>query len=75
MSKVSQKRHLAKTLTWRVLATATTVTLAWLVSGDPMVGLTVGGYEFFAKMLLYYLHERAWYKWGHGFGTKMKSDG
>ena len=27
-----------------------------------MVGLKVGGWEFFIKMFLYYVHERAWYK-------------
>jgi uncharacterized membrane protein len=72
MSKVSQKRHIAKTFTWRILATLTTVLLAWVVSGDPMIGLQVGGWEFFAKMILYYVHERAWYKWGYGYGTKEK---
>ena len=36
--------------------------LAWLISGDPMIGLKVGFAEVITKMLLYYLHERAWYK-------------
>jgi len=58
----SRKRHIAKTLTWRVTATLTTITIAWIVSGDPTTGLTVGGIEFFVKMPIYYFHERAWYK-------------
>ena len=37
----SKKRHLAKTFTWRITATATTMIIAWLVSGDPLTGLTV----------------------------------
>ena len=40
--------------------------LGWLVSGDPMVGLKVGGLELFTKMVLYYFHERAWYNFGLG---------
>ncbi len=44
------------------MATFTTVVLAWIISGDPMIGLAVGGWEFFLKMILYYLHERVWYK-------------
>ncbi|WP_237276369.1 DUF2061 domain-containing protein [Tenacibaculum ovolyticum] len=62
MKDISRKRHVAKTITWRLIATGTTVILAWLISGDPMIGLKVGGWEFVIKMGLYYLHERAWYK-------------
>ena len=67
----SKKRHLAKTLTWRVTATLTTMIIAWIVSGDPLTGLTVGGIEFFIKMPVYYLHERAWYK--SNFGLKNRN--
>ena len=70
MSDISKKRHLAKTFTWRLIATGTTVILAWIISGDPMIGLQVGGWEFFIKMLLYYLHERAWYKINFGVSTR-----
>ena len=59
---ISWKRHAAKTMTWRVVATTTTVIIAWSVTGDWRVGLEVGGIEFFVKMLLYYLHERVWYR-------------
>ncbi len=65
---ISRKRHLAKTMTWRLVATSTTVVIAWLVTGDIGVGAVVGGYEFFAKMFLYYMHERFWYKFV-GFGV------
>ena len=59
---ISRKRHLAKAMTWRIVATSATVVIAWTVTGDWRVGLEVGAVEFFAKMLLYYLHERFWYK-------------
>ena len=66
---ISRKRHAAKAMTWRVVATTTTVFIAWGVTGDLSLGLEVGGIEFFAKMLLYYLHERFWYKFvGLGVG-------
>lgn len=35
--------------------------IAWVVSGDPMIGLKVGGIEFILKMVLYYFHEKAWH--------------
>ncbi len=59
---ISRKRHALKAVTWRVVASTTTVAIAWIVTGDWRVGLEVGGVEFFVKMLLYYLHERFWYK-------------
>ena len=27
-----------------------------------MVGLTIGSFEVFTKMVLYFIHERVWYK-------------
>ena len=59
---ISRKRHAIKAITWRAVATSTTVIIAWWVTGDLTVGIEVGTVEFFAKLLLYYLHERFWYK-------------
>ena len=70
--EASKKRHIAKTFTWRITATFTTMIIAWIVSGDPMTGLTVGGVEFFIKMPVYYLHERAWYKSNFGIDGRNK---
>jgi len=61
--KITRKRHLIKTLTWRFVGTIDTMILGWFVSGDPMVGLKVGILELFTKMILYYFHERAWYNY------------
>ncbi|WP_434037246.1 DUF2061 domain-containing protein [Formosa sp. 4Alg 33] len=62
----SNKRHIYKTITWRIVGTIDTMTLAWLISGDPLIGLKVGGAEVLTKMILYYLHEKAWYKINFG---------
>ncbi len=52
------------------MATTATVVIAWSVTGDWRVGLGVGGIEVPTKMLLYYLHERFWYKFiGLGVGA------
>jgi len=68
MSKVAinKRRHIAKTITWRVIGTLDTMLLGWLISGDPLIGIQIGGLELFTKMILYYFHERAWYRsnWG-----------
>ena len=47
-------------LTWRVAATATTILITAAITGDALIGTTVGGVEAIAKMALYYGHERAW---------------
>ena len=67
-TKVSYRRHLLKTLTWRIVGTIDTMLLGWLVSGDPMVGITIGSFEVATKMVLYFIHERIWYK--IDFGVK-----
>lgn len=70
--KVSRKRHVLKTITWRVVGTIDTIILGWVISGDPTIGLSVGGAELLTKMGLYYLHERVWYK--VDFGVDRKKD-
>ncbi len=58
--KVSYKRHLAKTITWRLVGTLDTILLSWTITGDPFIGLKIGLFEVVTKMVLYYLHERIW---------------
>ena len=56
----SRKRSLLKAVSWRMLATATTIIIAWAVYRDIRPALAIGGIEFLAKFLVYYLHERVW---------------
>lgn len=70
-SKVNIARHVLKTITWRIVGTIDTILIGWLVSGDPMIGLTIGSFEIFTKMILYFIHERVWYKVNLG----VKRDG
>lgn len=62
MKDASFKRHLAKTVTWRIVGTADTILLSWLITGDPLLGLQIGFVEVVTKMILYFLHERLWFK-------------
>ncbi len=62
MRDSSQKRHIAKTITWRIVGTIDTIILSWVISGNPIIGLKIGLAEVITKMLLYYFHERAWFK-------------
>ena len=68
----SKKRHIAKTITWRVVGTIDTMILAWLISGNPLTGLKIGAAEVLTKMTLYYFHERAWYKLDYGIEQRRR---
>ncbi|MEQ8217977.1 MAG: DUF2061 domain-containing protein [Arenibacter sp.] len=58
----SHKRHIAKTITWRLVGTVDTIVLSWAITGNPFTGLKIGMLEMFTKLILYYLHERFWFK-------------
>ena len=56
----SHFRSLLKAFSWRVVATSTTAVIAYFVTGEVKAAVMIGGIEFVAKFLIYYLHERAW---------------
>lgn len=66
--EVGHKRHILKTITWRILGTIDTIVIGGLITGDWKIGLSIGGVEVISKMTLYYIHERVWYK--SKFGVK-----
>ena len=65
---VSKTRSILKTISWRIVGTLDTIALGWFITGDPTVGLKVGGLELITKFILYYIHERLWIK--NKYGTK-----
>ncbi len=68
---VSRKRHILKTISWRIIGTIDTIILSGLITGSWKFGLAIGGVEVITKMILYYFHERAWYKFSN-FGIDPK---
>jgi uncharacterized membrane protein len=66
---VSYKRHIAKTVSWRIIGTVDTMILSGVITVSWELGLTIGGVEVFTKMILYFFHERIWYKFSK-FGVK-----
>ncbi len=62
MYKESHTRSILKTISWRALATLTTIILVYIFIGDVTIALSVGGIEVILKMLVYFLHERVWDK-------------
>jgi uncharacterized membrane protein len=68
---VSYKRHILKTISWRIIGTIDTIILSWIITGSWKWGLAIGGTEIITKMVLYFLHERVWYKFSK-FGIDEK---
>jgi len=70
---ISVYRHIAKTISWRVLGTLDTILLSYLITGDLKLASAIGGFEIFTKMFLYFLHERIWYKLPFGVKNSEKN--
>lgn len=59
--KVSKKRHLAKAVTWRIIASITTAIIAFTFGLPPKAVGFVFVADLIIKFVLYYIHERVWY--------------
>lgn len=64
--KETHFRSVLKGITWRIIASATTMTVVYFVTGDLTLVASVGVVDVTAKVFFYYLHERTWGKvrWG-----------
>ena len=52
---VAHKRHILKSVTWRIVGTLDTIIISGLITGSWEVGLAIGGIEVFSKMVLHFL--------------------
>jgi uncharacterized membrane protein len=60
---VQKKRHLAKTISYRIVSTGIGFLIMYAVSGSIKIGAAFGVAEIVYKPLQYYIHERIWYRW------------
>ena len=58
----SKTRTILKTVTWRMLATCTTMLLIYFFTKRITLSLGIGAVEVTVKMFIYFLHERLWLK-------------
>lgn len=63
---VSKQRSALKAITWRVIGTADTFVISWVITKEPVTAGAIASFEVFTKTILYYFHERGWDKvrWG-----------
>jgi len=55
------------------VGTLDTMLISWVVTGSWKAGLAIGFTEVITKMILYFLHERAWYRFSN-FGVNAKKE-
>jgi uncharacterized membrane protein len=60
---VSAKRHIAKTISYRLISTLVGFGVMWAVTDSVKVGAAFSVAELLYKPIQYYIHERIWYKW------------
>jgi len=66
MYKETNKRSIAKGISWRVIATGTTIAIIYFFFGKLDLAIVAGVIESVLKIGLYWAHERAWFRirWG-----------
>lgn len=66
MQYETKRRSILKAISWRTLATLTTAAIVFVFTGKFTLAITIGCLEVFAKMGLYFFHERLWHRVRYG---------
>lgn len=59
--KISPKRHLLKTLSYRVVSSVIGFVVMWFLFGMS-IAVTFTSFEIIWKCIQYYVHEKIWYR-------------
>lgn len=59
---ILKRRHFAKAISWRIVGSIDSLLVAWIVTGSFELGAILGGAKLITATVLYYMHERIWYK-------------
>ncbi len=66
-ARESRLRSLLKAISYRIIGTVATASIALGVTGDATTAITIGAVEPIAKIVIYYVHERVWQLAPRGF--------
>jgi len=69
--KEKSYRSFVKGLTWRIVATADTFIITYVITGQIKFAISISFLEVFTKLALYYFHERTWNKTKFGRVTEL----
>lgn len=71
---VHYKRHIAKTISYRIVSTTIGFLTMWTITGSIKWGAAFGIAELLWKPIQYYIHERIWYKFiKYGINDKINT--
>ncbi len=68
--KESHSRSIAKAVSYRILGSATTVLIFYLLTGKASLSLGAGAVDMVLKTGVYFAHERIWNHVNFGRSTK-----
>ena len=68
----TRRRSIAKTLSWRVIATLITTMVAWILTRELVWAVEIGLLDTTIKLFAYYGHERLWLRIRYGVGLAPK---
>ena len=68
----THRRSIVKAITWRVIATATTLLVAYIWLGEWTTSIALAIMANGIKAVLYYMHERVWNR--TDFGRKKAKE-
>jgi uncharacterized membrane protein len=60
---VDKKRHVAKTISYRLVSTGIGFVMMYFATGSLKIGAAFGIAELVYKPVQYYIHERIWYRY------------
>lgn len=63
------KRHIVKALSYRIIGTLQTTIIGYIFTRSFVIASSMGIVELCIKPVIYFLHERVWYKYIK-FGVK-----
>lgn len=61
----SKKKSLIKSISWQLVHMSLVAGAAYLLTGEWEIAGTLAVLELMWETIAYYLHERAWAKWGN----------
>jgi uncharacterized membrane protein len=60
---VEKKRHIAKTISYRIVSSAIGFIIMYFATGSIKYGAAFSFAELLYKPIQYYIHERVWYRY------------
>lgn len=70
---VHVKRHIAKAISYRFIGSLQTVLIGYALTGSIYISSVAGVVELVVKPIIYFIHERVWYKFIK-FGLNKDTD-